>query len=327
MGERVEQLERYVSETLHTRLRLVAWEGARSLPAFLRAEYRFYEGRLLDASLLFCLSNGEQPAGVVGKHQRAIQERWSDPIVFAFDRISPHKRKRMIGAGIPFVVAGTQLYLPMLAADLRERFKPRTRELERLSPSAQVVLLHVLLDRDVGANTPTGLTNRLGYTTMTMGRALDQLESVGLVRVKRLGRERSFELADEPPLLWEKAQPVLASPVKRRLWLGREPRGAEAAAPISGMTALAHYSDLTAPQVTVRAIAAGELGIHGDPEWADGVPDPEEATLELEVWSYSPRLLAGAAVVDRLSLFLALRDDVDERVSSALEKMMKGMSW
>jgi hypothetical protein len=32
-------------------------------------------------------------------------------------------------------------------------------------------------------------------------------------------------------------------------------------------------------------------------------------------------------VVDRLSLFLSLRDEKDERVEAALEQMMKEMPW
>ncbi len=323
----VEQLESYVSGVLHTPLRLVEWERAATLPPFLRAEYRFYTGRILDAELLFCLSTQERPAGVVGKHRMAIGERWSDPVVFAFERISPHNRKRMIEAGIPFVVAGTQLYLPMLAIDLRERFKPQSRKRERLSPSAQVVLLHALWDHRGQANTPTGLRDRLGYTIMTMGRSLDQLEAAGLVRVKRIGRERFFEPAEEPALLWRKAQPLLASPVRRRILFECAPPGMDAVAPVSGLTALAHYSDLAAPRVTVRAMYSGEL-----PAW-EGVgrfrmvPSVEEAWLELEVWSYSPRLFSTASVVDQLSLYLALRNDSDERVSSALEDMMGRLSW
>jgi Tfp pilus assembly protein PilO len=48
---------------------------------------------------------------------------------------------------------------------------------------------------------------------------------------------------------------------------------------------------------------------------------------EIQVWSYDPKLFAVAGVVDRLSLFLSLRDEKDERVEAALEQMMKEMPW
>ncbi|MFA7176805.1 MAG: hypothetical protein WC114_06125, partial [Smithellaceae bacterium] len=48
---------------------------------------------------------------------------------------------------------------------------------------------------------------------------------------------------------------------------------------------------------------------------------------EIEVWSYEPALFAMDGVVDRLSLFLSLRDEEDERVEAALEQMMREMQW
>jgi hypothetical protein len=37
------------------------------------------------------------------------------------------------------------------------------------------------------------------------------------------------------------------------------------------------------------------------------------------VWSYKPELFAKERVVDRLSLYLSLKDNEDERVQAALE--------
>ncbi len=53
----------------------------------------------------------------------------------------------------------------------------------------------------------------------------------------------------------------------------------------------------------------------------------DDAGLEIEVWRYSPRLLYDREAVDRLSLYLDLREDEDERVQSALEEMMRGVEW
>jgi len=50
----------------------------------------------------------------------------------------------------------------------------------------------------------------------------------------------------------------------------------------------------------------------------------EPGTLEIEVWSYAPILFAKDKLVDRLSLYLSLKESKDERVEAALEEMMKG---
>jgi hypothetical protein len=53
----------------------------------------------------------------------------------------------------------------------------------------------------------------------------------------------------------------------------------------------------------------------------------ESNAIELEVWSYSPKLFGENGVVDRSSLFLSIREDNDERVQSALEVMMEQVEW
>lgn len=40
------------------------------------------------------------------------------------------------------------------------------------------------------------------------------------------------------------------------------------------------------------------------------------------MWRYNPRKLSTQNVVDELSLALALREDADERVEEAVEKML-----
>ena len=53
----------------------------------------------------------------------------------------------------------------------------------------------------------------------------------------------------------------------------------------------------------------------------------ESGVLIVVEWRYDPRLCASDYVVDRLSLYLSLKDSKDERVLIALEDMMKEMQW
>ena len=57
------------------------------------------------------------------------------------------------------------------------------------------------------------------------------------------------------------------------------------------------------------------------------IPFAEPGAWEIQVWSYDPNLCAADNTVDRLSLYLSLRDDRDERVEGALDEMMKGLAW
>ena len=57
------------------------------------------------------------------------------------------------------------------------------------------------------------------------------------------------------------------------------------------------------------------------------LPYADNDTCQVELWSYDPCLLAQNDTADRLSLYLSLKADSDERVVAALEEMMKEMVW
>jgi hypothetical protein len=53
----------------------------------------------------------------------------------------------------------------------------------------------------------------------------------------------------------------------------------------------------------------------------------EDGTVQVELWTYRPEMLAKNGIVDQLSLYLSLREDPDERVSDALETMLEKFPW
>ena len=326
MQHSVKGLETYLRETLHTPVRLERWRQAAKLPAYLTGQYDFFDGTVGDVHILFLQSAEEPVPSAAKKHERALQPNWTGPVAFAFERITPRTRQRMVSEGLSFVVPGNQAYLPALGVNLRERYQARVQTTSRLRPSAQVLFLHVLANRFPTSGTPSGLARRLGYTAMAMGQALNQLEDAKLVNVHKEGRERLFELAGEPADLWYQAQPLLASPVSRRRYLvGATPSARKG--PAAGLSALADYSALAEP--TVPVIALGRVRANGllEARGIQELPTADEAELEVEVWSYEPGLLSEGPAVDRLSLYLSLRDDTDERVQSALDEMMRDITW
>jgi hypothetical protein len=96
----------------------------------------------------------------------------------------------------------------------------------------------------------------------------------------------------------------------------------------AGLTALAKFSLLTPPDRPVYALdSLSWQRIRQSPDYEE-LPFAEEKSNTLEIWSYSPLLLAADKVADRFSLYLSLRDNPpDERVESALTKMMEAIPW
>lgn len=326
MQHNIKSLETYLSETLHAPVQLERWRQAATLPAYLTGQYDFFDGTVGDVHILF-LHSAEAPVpSAAKKHERALQPNWTGPVAFVFDRITPRTRQRMVSEGLSFVVPDNQIYLPALGVNLRERYRTWVKTMDRLRPSAQVLFLHVLANHSPGSNTPSGLARRLGYTPMAMGQALNQLEDAKLVNVHKEGRERRFELAGEPADLWHQAQPLLASPISRRRYLsGVTPSARKGLA--AGLSALATYSALAGPAVPVVALDRVKAKSLQDVRGVQELPAADDAELAVEVWSYEPGVLSDGVTVDRLSLYLSLRDDTDERVQSALDEMMRGVTW
>ncbi len=329
-GMRPGDLETYVTSTLHAPLTLRPWPRAEQLPPYLRAAYRFFEGDLRGAAVLWLLAEDEDlTPKTVRKHLDATVRMWSDPVVFVFRRLPSYDRQRLIQQGVDFVVPGTQLYLPDFGIDFRSRAGQARRLHDAvLRPSAQMLLLHLLESGEDGPWTAAGLAPLLGYSKMTMARAVGQLEDAGLIEVERTGRANEFRLAETRREVWAAAQDRLQSPVTRRETLS-VPWNRNA--PLAGLSALARLTMLAEPAIPVRAAGPAEAKDlrAAEPEpttcWQPATREANEQ--QIEVWSYDPRTLSGGPVVDRLSLYLSLRDDPDERVQQALEELLEGVAW
>jgi len=56
-----------------------------------------------------------------------LQARQQADLIYVRAQVTAYNRKRLIEQKVPFIVPGNQMYLPMLAIDLREHFR-RIRE-------------------------------------------------------------------------------------------------------------------------------------------------------------------------------------------------------
>jgi hypothetical protein len=84
---------------------------------------------------------------------------------------------------------------------------------------------------------------------------------------------------------------------------------------------------LAEPRITVMAISAHEWKSWLQQDKIVELKLPEPGSLEIELWKYAPAQFADKERVDRLSLYLSLRNSTDERIQSALEALMRGMGW
>ena len=274
---------------------------------------------------LFLLDQAAHPTtpATIRKHIFEVLKRWDGEVLYVAAGIDSARRKQLIDQKVPFVAPGNQVYLPMLGIDLREHFKSVRGAGESLSPAAQAAFLHILQHPDKGAHSPREMAEHLGYAAMSMSRAFDQLESAGLGRGSRAGKRRLMEVAGAKSDLWEKALPLLRSPVVESMPLPRD----LLEGPAAGLAALSSYTSIAEPRMPVIAVSAATWRpvrnkfVH-EQQGVTGAP-----LVEVEAWTYPPNAVVDGPIVDRLSLFLSLKGTTDERVEAALDELLAGMKW
>lgn len=305
-----------------------AWADQDGLPYFLRDAFDFQALDILGHTVLLALDRNPEKAslGDIRAKLDKVRSVAKQPTVYVTRALASYERKRLIEQKVSFIVPGNQLYLPDLGLDLREYFRQRPTSPESpLSPSAQAMLITALLrPRWEPEWHPAEVATTLGYTPMTLSRAVRELSAAGLANVHKAGRSQYLTMAFSPQETWERASPLLRSPVQRTIWTSA-PLQPDRSLRLAGLSALAHHSMLAEPRLPVHAVSrAAWQALKSN---VDELPEAMPGAYAWQLWSYSPALQPDSDTVDPLSLSLSLRDDPDERVQSALDALKEQLPW
>jgi len=322
-------IQRYLHDTLGLPASLRPWTGAEKLPYFLQEAFAVRQLTLHGHHLLLALDKRPHPPKLSELRTQVERLRAAAqmPVIYVTDALASYERKRLLEQRVPFLVPGNQLYLPDLGIDLREYFRqPRTEAGSAMSPATQAVLITLLLSKPWRTDWVLAeIVAQLGYSAMTLTRALRELTAEGLAEVKQRGRERHLHADGTPQELWERARKAMRSPVKRSVWVQTTPKDAPALR-LAGLSALARQTPLADPPWPVYALSATEWR-NAKLDGPKLLPQPVDGCSEWQLWTYSPALVRGTHIVDPLSLTLSLEQGADERVQMALDELRKHFPW
>ncbi|MBV8036370.1 hypothetical protein [Roseateles sp.] len=306
------------------------WARASELPYFLRDAFQFSELELLGQPVVLAIGRGQskQSLSDVRTWLSKVKVLAGRPAVYVTDALASYDRRRLIEQKVPFLVPGNQLYLPDLGIDLREHFRQPAPAAEAgLSPSAQAMLITALLHQPWQSDwQPSKVAVALGYTPMTLSRAVRELTAAGLATSYTVGRSRWLRMELPPKQLWERAKPAMRTPVRRTIWAAANGIVASRLGRIAGLSALARYSMLAEPKWPVYAMTTAGWRAATDAGLRE-LPEPEAGAQEWQLWNYSPALKPNADTVDPLSLMLSLEDKVDDRIQIALDELKGQLPW
>jgi hypothetical protein len=297
------------------------------IPLYLRQRYEFFRADLFGRRCI--LAKESSPTADLspteyGHEVMQLKQTLNEDIVLVLTKLPSYVRNRLVKQQIPFIVPGTQMFLPMLMIDLREQFpKANDRMRPTLSAVSQVVVIYQILRGSLD-ETPLGqIANRLGYSAMAMSKAQDELQTAGLCEAIRTWRTVSLHFKERGRNLWRLAEPLLTTPVRRKIWIRwGQPR---ARAVVAGTTALSRVSMLADDHVPTYAMRDRDLTAGMDKGEIFGCGGAEEAEARMEAWKYDPWVLADGEIADRCSLYLSLRQSGDERIQKEIRPLIDGI--
>lgn len=301
-----------------------------SLPFFINDQYVLWSADLLGRPCLLMAPTPDSQASPeeMGRHVELVRGKTDERLVLLLlETLTPARRHALVTRRIAFLVPGVQIFVPEALLDLRERApRPSRREVETFSPTAQLAILGALLRPGQTEASATELARVYGVAVMSMTRAFDELEAAGLADAGRQGQIRALRFHETGRALWDAAAPRLQSPV-RKVRAVVIPYPDQFPARLAGESALARYTSLASPRRQRLAVAASEwnqrVRDHSLRETEAGAPESDD----IETWSYDPAALGDHSLVDRLSLYLSLRDHLDERVAIAAEELLETVPW
>ncbi|BES66411.1 hypothetical protein SANA_28500 [Gottschalkiaceae bacterium SANA] len=318
-------VESYLKENIDEGITIKPWIEKKKMPIFLRSSYNFYVMTILTTQCIIIEAVSEPP-GIDGlqKHIKQIEKYTNRQIVLFYKEITRYRRKSLIQNHIPFVIEDGQMYLPFLGLDLKKAQEHADKEEKDFTISAQVAYLYFLYHKYDVVNV-TEFAEKLGFTTMTASRALNDLYHAHLITYKiggKTGRSKEYKRIPDPDYFL-KGRDYMKSPVKKTVYTKTKPQGLLTA----GLEALAGLSMINSPDHLVFALDKNQF----DEQKFETVKNrdviKDTQLIEIQLWGYDPKLFSNNRYVDLLSLYASLKEEADERVEQALEEVLRGEPW
>ena len=209
------------------------------------------------------------------------------------------------------------MFIPSLLLDLTiVNIANEESKNDTITPLTQCLLLYHLETESLSGRTSYELADKLSVSYASINRALRWLVAKDLIKLEGVKTKTlQIDLSDRE--LWNKALPLLVSPIEQLYYTDALLDGQT----ISGVNALSSYTMLNEESRQCCAVSKKDF------KALKIIADKQFGQNEIQVWKYNPRMLSSTGVVDKLSLYLSLKDNEDERIQIELERLINEMPW
>ena len=310
----------YLAELIGCEVRMLthAKKDDDKLPLAITSCYALFDVEFMETKAIIAMPMEEEsisPMQLV-KHQAKMMETFLHPVIFTLKSLESYNITRLTRAKVNFIVPGKLIFIPSLLIVLREMKNSVKVMPEKMPSVAQMLVLYHLENGTIEGLNTSEIANltKLAYPTINV--ALRWLETNNIIALVG-GKQKHVQIASDKMELWNKSLPLMSSPIERILFTDTKPTGSL----LAGETAMGHYTMLAEPTVPIVAIdkfTAKKNAAMMNKQYGD---------IQVEVWKYSPTMLSNEGYVDRLSLYLCMKDSEDERIQLECDTLIEEMKW
>lgn len=288
------------------------------LPLAIASYYTLCDIEFMETNLTIAIPTKQDSISPMqlAKHQTKMMETFHHPVVFALESVESYKISRLTHAKVNFIIPGKLIFIPSMLVILRELKNKAKVMPEKMPPVAQMLVLYHLEKCTIDGLNTLEIANLTGLAYPTINVALRWLQLNGIITLVG-GKQKLVQIIMSKIELLEKSLPLMSSPIERILYTDIKPAGSL----FAGETAMGHYTMLAEPTTPVVAI---NKAIAKDNA---AIMSKEYGDIRVEVWKYAPTLLSVDGWVDRISLYLCLKDSEDERIQIECDTLIEEMKW
>lgn len=288
------------------------------IPVSISNNYKFYSATLLNTKVcfLYSLDSSAFTPAQLQKQCHLMENKLSLPVIFIFENVVSYNIQRLVAQRINFVVAEKQMFIPDLLIDLKKQKTIVNQTELQIPPMAQCILLYHLEKASLNNKTTREIAYLFQVSYANANRAIRWLTDNNIA-TRSDTKEKYLNFPFSGKDLWNKALPYLVSPVDRIVYTDQLIDNCC----IGGINALSIYTMLNDELKRWYAISKEDF------KKLTLVTDKEYGENLVEIWRYDPQILADNHLVDKLSLYLSLKDTDDERIQIELENMINNIVW
>ena len=319
----IDCLKKYIDDEVSVKNRNN--EAKKMFSLEIASSFNFYLLNLLQTEFILLEPLEEYTAEKLEKDLRFIESKTQYFCAFGFKNISSYMIKRFLKDKIAFAVEDNQFSIPFLALKIKMVLHEKRiiNSIERFTPLNQLVYLYLLYSEEKVFSI-NDLSDKLNISTMSILRAMNNFENLGLVYSDIGGatnRKKLFYKIEQEKF-YEVGKSYLINPVKKLLYVRNIPENLMIFK--SDLTALSKKTMLAENKRKIYAIYQNEEILKNDLV-SEEIANENNFPI-IQTMKYDISLLTNDDCVDPITLIAGLKY-VDDRIEMAISELMGDFQW